>query len=120
AITEYYQGNLPAAQADFRSLNALNPQFQAPSTFLTLPKFRSIAKNNGTPGPARGTLGTSPVSNGQATELFGLPNWVVYTGLVGGVLLLGLILLLVSITIVRRQRREKKEFEELDRKAEAD
>lgn len=117
-ITEYYGGNLPAAQTDLQKAQSFNSQFQATTTFLNLPGFKPTTGGSGSTRSS--TQKTPPVtssgSSNEDVDILGqhVPKiWLI----VGGVVLLVMVLLLLlflSLLFVRRQvqrRRELAHFE---------
>jgi len=117
AISEFYAGNLTAAQTDMQKAQTLNSQFQAPTTFLSLKAFQA-ATTHGTPTSGNGgaipptnTHSSNNKSGSSSAEITLLGKHVPVIWLVvGGVILLVILFLLLSWVFVRRQVRRRREL----------
>jgi len=116
-ISEYYANNLPAAQTDLRNAGKLNPQFQAPTTFLSLKAFQATT-SSGTPTTANGGA-KSPMDSHSSSYIPSSSNGEIILLVVGGVFLLIILLLLLSLLFVRRQVRRRRELAHFEKEQRA-
>jgi Protein kinase domain/Double zinc ribbon len=123
-IIDYYKPDYVNAQTDFKNAGMHNTLFRAGVAFWTLAMTKGgIAEGTPTTGRTPEALRT-PVPNAKSVNLFGyFISDSLFTVLVVVALVLLIILAPITFTVVRRQmrqRKEVKEFAELNRRAEAD
>lgn len=128
-IAAYYAGDYVNAQTDFRNAGTHNNLFRAGVAFWTLATAKAGNGGTGANGGSTGktlTPGKTPGSNSNSApnsvNLFGYSiSDSLFTALVvGALVLLIIILALITFAVVRRQARHRKEFAELNRRAEVD
>jgi len=128
-ITAYYGGDYANAQTDFKNAGTHNNLFRAGVAFWSLAMTKAGNGGTGANGGSGGKTPTpsktpgpnsTPAHNG--VTLFGYTiSDSLFTGLaVGALVLLIIILALITFAVVRRQARQRKEYAELNRRAEVD
>ncbi|HLX57186.1 MAG TPA: hypothetical protein VKR83_09200, partial [Ktedonobacteraceae bacterium] len=109
-IEQYEQGHYTLAVQTLQSIQPLNPNFQAASTYATLAEQKIAPQQTAT-----ATANTTQGNQGSPKVLGIIPaSWVLVVGLVAGVLVLVLLFLLVSIVFGRRRIVRKRELESFD------
>nr|HET6903585.1 protein phosphatase 2C domain-containing protein [Ktedonobacteraceae bacterium] len=125
-ITAYYTGDYVSAQTDFRNAGTHNNLFRAGVAFWTLATAKAGgtgANGSGgkTPSPTKTTGSNStPAHNGVNILGYNISDSILTALVIGALVLLIIILALVTFAVVRRQVRHRKEFAELNRRAEVD
>ncbi len=126
-ITAYYAGNYVNAQTDFRNAGTHNNLFRASVAFWTLATAKAEWRywrewsGSQTPTPTK-TVGSNstPAHNGVTLLGYTISDNLFTALVIAGLVLLIIILALITFTVVRRQARQRKEFAELNRRAEVD
>ncbi|MGI9059702.1 MAG: PP2C family serine/threonine-protein phosphatase [Ktedonobacteraceae bacterium] len=127
-ITDYYGGNYVNAQTDFRNAGTHNTLFRAGVAFWNLATAKAGNGGTGangsgskTPTPTK-TPGSNstPAHNGVTILGHSISDSLLTVLVIGALVLLIIILALITFAVVRRQARQRKEFAELDRRADVD
>ncbi|HEV7235958.1 MAG TPA: zinc ribbon domain-containing protein, partial [Ktedonobacteraceae bacterium] len=127
-IAAYYTGDYVSAQTDFRNAGTHNNLFRAGVAFWTLATAKTGNGSTGANGSGGKTTvptktpgsNSTPAHNGVTLFGYTISDNLFTALVIAGLVLLIIILALITFAVVRRQVRQRREYAELNRRADVD